>query len=118
MCLRCQLTGAQSPVKVIEVFPPAVQSRSILVSPIPRGQRIIDVLIAWLAELHDYIGAERGRQMGIPLNEFTDQAWAGLSSGNDEVFVGFLPPKERFFSIAGQRRAACEGLSQRMKQMH
>lgn len=33
MCLRSQLTDAQSNVKVIEVFPPAVQSRLIL--PVP-----------------------------------------------------------------------------------
>lgn len=70
-----------------------------------------------IAELHDYLGVEKGRQMGMPLNEFTDQAWAGLSNGDDEVFVGFIPPKERFFSIAGQRRAACEDMAQRMKNM-
>ncbi|PYH43105.1 oxidoreductase, short-chain dehydrogenase/reductase family [Aspergillus saccharolyticus JOP 1030-1] len=95
MCLRCQLTDAHSQVKVIELFPPAVQT-----------------------ELHDYIGPERGRQMGMPLDEFTDQAWAGLSSGDDEVFVGFIPPKERFFSIARERRAACEDLSQQIKELH
>lgn len=61
------------------------------------------------------MGAEKGRSMGMPLAEFTDEAWNGLSSGNDEVFVGFLPPKERFFSIAHQRRAACESMGEAMK---
>ena len=26
------------------------------------------------AELHDYMGVEKGRQLGMPLAEFTDQA--------------------------------------------
>ena len=70
------------------------------------------------AELHDYMGVEKGRQLGMPLAEFTDQAWAGLINGDDEVFVGCIPPKERFFSIAHQRRAACEDLGQQLKSMH
>jgi hypothetical protein len=52
--------------------------------------------------------------MGIPLQEFTEKAWQGLSNGEDEIHVGFMPPKERFFSIARQRRAACEEFAQRM----
>ncbi|KAJ5522678.1 oxidoreductase [Penicillium frequentans] len=91
MCLRAQLNGAKSNVNVIEVFPPAVQT-----------------------ELHDYMGAEKGRQMGMPLQEFTDKAWEGLVKGDDEVYVGCIPPAERFFSIAGQRRAACEEFSKRV----
>ncbi|KAJ5651508.1 oxidoreductase [Penicillium longicatenatum] len=91
MCLRAQLKEAKSNVNVIEVFPPAVQT-----------------------ELHDYMGADKGRQMGMPLEEFTDKAWEGLVEGDDEVHVGFMPPEERFFSIARQRRAACEEFSHQM----
>lgn len=54
----------------------------------------------------------------MPLEEFTDQAWAGLINGDDEVFVWCIPPKERFFSIAHQRRAASEALGQQLKNMH
>lgn len=73
------------------------------------------MLINSIAELHDYMGAEKGRQMGMDLSKFTDEAWAGLTNGDDEVFVGCIPPKERFFSIAHQRRAACEALGQQVK---
>ncbi|PWY65406.1 oxidoreductase [Aspergillus eucalypticola CBS 122712] len=93
MCLRTQLKDAKSNVNVIEVFPPAVQT-----------------------ELHDYLGKGGNTlQMRMPLQEFTDKAWAGLAKGDDEVYVGFIPPEERFFSIAGQRRAACEEWSARAK---
>ena len=70
------------------------------------------------AEIHDYMGVEKGRQLGMPLEEFTDQAWAGLINGDDEVFVWCIPPKERLFSIAHQRRAASEALGQQLKNMH
>ncbi|AEO69900.1 f18c9466-59c1-4a6e-891b-15973c221a81 [Thermothielavioides terrestris] len=84
MCLRCQLAKKKN-VKVIEVFPPAVQT-----------------------ELHDYLGPERGRNLGMPLDEFTAQAWQGLANGDDEVHVGFIGSKERFFALARGRREACE----------
>ncbi|KAJ6086333.1 oxidoreductase [Penicillium sp. IBT 16267x] len=95
MCIRAQLNAAESNVNVIEIFPPAVQT-----------------------ELHDYMGVEKGRQMGMPLKEFTDKAWEGLVKGDDEVYVGCIPPEERFFSIARQRRAACEEASQLMGKRH
>ncbi|KAF7161693.1 hypothetical protein CNMCM5623_007180 [Aspergillus felis] len=95
MCLRAQLREAKSNVNVIEVFPPAVQT-----------------------ELHDYMGAEKGRKMGMPLKEFTEEAWDGLANGADEVYVGCIPPEDRFFSIARQRRSACEDLARSMRNMH
>ncbi|KAJ5119761.1 hypothetical protein N7448_010430 [Penicillium atrosanguineum] len=95
MCLRVQLREAKSNVNVIEVFPPAVQT-----------------------ELHDYMGAEKGRQMGMPLGEFTEKAWQGLASGDDEVYVGCVGPEDRFFSIARQRRSACEDFAQMMRNRH
>ncbi|KAL2022919.1 hypothetical protein VTK56DRAFT_4134 [Thermocarpiscus australiensis] len=84
MCLRCQL-AKKTNVKVIEIFPPAVQT-----------------------ELHDYLGPEKGRQLGMPLNEFVAQAWQGLVNGDNEVYVGCIGPKERFFALAHGRRKACE----------
>lgn len=64
------------------------------------------------------MGAEKGRQMGMPLEEFTNKAWEGLVKGDDEVHVGCIPPPGRFFSIARQRRAACDEFSQQMGNMH
>ena len=43
------------------------------------------------AELHDekhQPDIKNGRQIGIPLNEFTDKAYAGLAAGQDQVPVG------------------------------
>lgn len=117
MCLRSQLTDSQSNVKVIKVFPPAVQCKLILsASHIIQSSQ--NLCYYSTAELHDYMGAEKFRQLGMPLAEFTDQAWAELINGDDEVFVGCIPPKELFFSIAHQRRAVCEALGQQLKSMH
>lgn len=63
------------------------------------------------------MGAEKGRQMGMPLKDFIDEAWKGLSKGDDEVYVGSIGPEDRFFSIARQRRSACEDLDQTMRKM-
>jgi hypothetical protein len=52
--------------------------------------------------------------MGMPLAEFTDKAWQGLAKGEDQVHVGFVPPEERFFGIARQRREACEEMSKKL----
>ena len=42
-----------------------------------------------LAELHDYAG-ERGRAMGMPVSEFTDQAFKGLVAGDEVVCIGHV----------------------------
>lgn len=75
------------------------------------------MLMRCLAELHDYMGAEKGRQMGMPLKEFTEKAWDKLANGDDEVYVGCIPPEDRFFSIARQRRSACEDFADLMRKM-
>ncbi|KIX93797.1 uncharacterized protein Z520_10422 [Fonsecaea multimorphosa CBS 102226] len=66
LCLRQQLKGSN--VKVAEVFPPAVQT-----------------------ELHDekhQPDIKNGRSIGMPLDEFTDKAYTGLASGQEQVPVG------------------------------
>jgi short-subunit dehydrogenase involved in D-alanine esterification of teichoic acids len=68
MGLRAQLES--SPVKVIELFPPAVQT-----------------------ELHDakhQPTIKDGGSIGIPLQEFVDGAWKGIVAGKDEIPVGFV----------------------------
>jgi short-subunit dehydrogenase involved in D-alanine esterification of teichoic acids len=67
LALRRQLE--KTPVTVIELFPPAVQT-----------------------ELHDakhQPDIENGRQIGMPLDEFMEAAWKGLVAGKEEVAVGF-----------------------------
>jgi hypothetical protein len=63
------------------------------------------------------MGAEKGRQMGMPLKEFTEKAWEGLANGDDEVYIGCIPPEDRFFSIARQRRSACEDSANLMRKI-
>ncbi|KAK5104531.1 hypothetical protein LTS08_002421 [Lithohypha guttulata] len=59
LTLRLQLQDTA--VKVIELFPPAVQT-----------------------ELH----GEGGKDVGMPLQDFTNEAWQSLSQGKDQVPVG------------------------------
>jgi short-subunit dehydrogenase involved in D-alanine esterification of teichoic acids len=66
LCLRRQLRGSQ--IKVIEIIPPAVQT-----------------------ELHDekhQPDIKDGHLMGMPLDEFTDEAYRGLIEGLDQIPVG------------------------------
>jgi len=68
LALRRQLTGSN--VKVVELFPPAVQT-----------------------ELHDKVhqpDIENGREIGITIEEFMEQAWRGIIEGVEEIPVGFV----------------------------
>ncbi|KAK3170602.1 hypothetical protein OEA41_002683 [Lepraria neglecta] len=65
LCLREQLRGSN--VKIVELYPPAVQT-----------------------ELHDekhQPDIKNGGSMGMPLAEFTDEAYEGLAAGKEEVTV-------------------------------
>ncbi|PNS20314.1 Zinc-type alcohol dehydrogenase-like protein [Sphaceloma murrayae] len=67
LCLRQQLKDASENIKVYEIFPPAVQT-----------------------ELHDekhQPDIKNGRQIGMPLKDFTEEAYAGLAAGHEEVAV-------------------------------
>lgn len=60
--------GKSKGVKVIEVYPPAVQT-----------------------ELHDekhQPDIKNGRSFGMPLQEFTEEAWKGLERGDEDIPVG------------------------------
>jgi short-subunit dehydrogenase involved in D-alanine esterification of teichoic acids len=68
MSIRRQLQT--SSVKVIELFPPAVQT-----------------------ELHDakhQPTIENGGHIGITMDEFMETAWAGIVEGKEEIPVGFV----------------------------
>ncbi|KAL2071380.1 hypothetical protein VTL71DRAFT_12615 [Oculimacula yallundae] len=68
LCLREQLKHTSPLTKVIEILPPAVQT-----------------------ELHDSKNQpdiKDGRNIGIPLDEFTEEAWRGLCAGLTDVPVG------------------------------
>lgn len=68
LCLREQLKSGPGKVNVIEIFPPAVQT-----------------------ELHDekhQPDIKNGGAIGMPLKDFTDETWAGLEAGRDQIAVG------------------------------
>lgn len=62
LVLREQLGSGPGNIKVIEIIPPAVQT-----------------------ELH----GEGGKQIGMPLEEFMDEAWGKLENGHEQISVGF-----------------------------
>ena len=92
LCLREQLSNAGSNVKVLEVSPPPVQT-----------------------ELHDYMGEEKGRALGMPLAKFCDEAYDGLASGKDQVIIGAIGPQEKFLDIVDKRRGTFEFLAKMMR---
>jgi len=86
LCLRNDLRNTS--VKIIELSPPMVQT-----------------------ELHDHMGVEIGRNMGMPVAEFTSQAYAGLCSGEDTVFIGDLASGDSILNVANGRRNLFESLA-------
>lgn len=108
LCLRDHLRHTN--VKVIDLSPGAVQSTYC--SPKYTSQ---DLLTHVLAELHDYMGVEKGRQVGMPLDKFTEEAYEGLVSGKDKVIVGSTPTVDNYLEIASKRRAGFESLAKFMR---
>ncbi|MCJ1240406.1 hypothetical protein MMC14_008408 [Varicellaria rhodocarpa] len=92
LCLREQLNNAGSNVKVLEISPPPVQT-----------------------ELHDYMGEEKGRALGMPLDKFCNEAYDGLNSGKDQVIIGSIGPPEKFNDIVDKRRGTFEFLAKMMR---
>jgi short-subunit dehydrogenase involved in D-alanine esterification of teichoic acids len=93
LCLREQLKEGPGNVKVIEIFPPAVQT-----------------------ELHDekhQPDIKNGRSMGMPLEEFTEDSWAKLVKGDEQVPVGFVEGAFKKFEEA--RQEAFHGLQKMVK---
>ncbi|KAI0133981.1 short chain dehydrogenase [Xylariales sp. AK1849] len=93
--LRAQLSQdeASKHIRVTEIIPPAVQT-----------------------ELHtqqkDLV--EKGMdKIGISIEEFTDDAWRGLTAGEEEIVVG--PIKERFGRVEEGRKQAFQGLLEHVR---
>jgi hypothetical protein len=86
---------------------------------LPTGRiGIFPTLTASTAELHDYLGLEAGRQLGMPLDAFTDQAYQGLTEGKDQIVIGCIGPADTFKEIIDKRRTAFENLAEMMRKRH
>ena len=84
LCLREQLK--ESRVKVVEIYPPAVQT-----------------------ELHDakhQPNIKDGHKIGMPLDDFVKEAFAGLSNGDDQVPVGLAKKSFDAFEVKRQEMFA------------
>ncbi|KAF2706137.1 short-chain dehydrogenase/ reductase-like protein [Pleomassaria siparia CBS 279.74] len=83
LALREQFKEGPGNIKIIEIFPPAVQT-----------------------ELHDekhQPDIKNGRSMGMPLDEFTEDSWAKLVKGDDQIPVGFVEKSFEEFEKTRQK---------------
>lgn len=84
LAMRQQLKRAKSNVKIIELFPPAVQT-----------------------ELHDFEMGEKGKQVGMPLKDFTEEAFAGLcTEDNEQIPVQAVKEFMGFYGWEQERQKA------------
>ena len=80
---------------------------------------MINAKNATIAELHHekhQPDLKNGRQIGIPLDEFTNQAYEGLAAGREEVLVG--DSKAWYGKIEPARQEIFHGMINMMKQQH
>lgn len=59
-----------------------------------------------------------GRQLGMPVQAFVDEAFKGLASGSDQVVIGSIGPAETFNEIIDKRRSAFQNLAKMMRGEH
>lgn len=130
LCLRDQLRNTN--VRIIELSPPPVQSKSptpfpethhqpfppSLLKPqlsTPPSQQI-PLIQPHLAELHDAtMGSAAGRALGMPLDQFTEQAYAALVREEPQIIIGSVGDKARFDDIVQKRVEAFEWLADVMR---
>lgn len=100
LVMREQLRGDEKSgdkgVKVIEIYPPAVQT-----------------------ELHDekhQPDIKNGHSFGMPLDEFTEETWAGLVKGDDDIPVGMTRTVFGFDGVEMSRKKLFEEMIVKIKQ--
>ena len=59
-----------------------------------------------------------GRQLGMPVQAFVDEAFKGMASGSDQVVIGSIGPAETFNEIIDKRRSAFQNLAKMMRGEH
>ncbi|CAD6455702.1 2a1ac150-5d9d-40fa-8266-dd9197317499 [Sclerotinia trifoliorum] len=91
LCLRDDLSN--SSVNIVELLPPLVQT-----------------------PIHSLSGPD-GKQLGMPLDEFTEKAYAGLCSSEDSVYIGDDHLGEPILNVMTQRRAVFEGMATVVKSL-
>jgi short-subunit dehydrogenase involved in D-alanine esterification of teichoic acids len=82
LALRMQLQDGPGDVRVVEIYPPAVRT-----------------------ELHDtkhQPDLKDGHLIGMPLDDFTDEVWARLQNGEEQIAVGSAQEIFEAFEIKRQ----------------
>ncbi|KAI9929537.1 hypothetical protein AWENTII_009278 [Aspergillus wentii] len=90
LALRTQVSDGPGNVKVLEIYPPAVQT-----------------------ELHDtkhQPDLKDGHLIGMPLNEFVDETWNRLLRGEDQIPVGSA--KDIFEAFEVKRQELYKGMTE------
>jgi hypothetical protein len=64
------------------------------------------------------MGADQGRQLGMPVDKFCDAAFDGLLSSSDQIIIGSVGPAHVFNDIVDKRRQAFENLATMMRERH
>lgn len=101
--LREQSRGSST--KITEIWPPVVQSECK--SRVP----YLHARLTLAAELHDYMGQERGRSMGMPVQEFTEKTYSQLVTGCDDVLVGSVGREEPYLELFRSRKQQADDLT-------
>ncbi len=97
LVMREQLKGSN--IKIIEILPPSV--RSTLVK-IPRRASNANKITAELHDEKHQPDIKNGRQIGMPLDEFTEETYQSLAAGKEQIPVGSA--KDWFNSFEPQRQ--------------
>ncbi|KAF7713756.1 Uncharacterized protein PECH_008192 [Penicillium ucsense] len=95
LALRTQLEDGPGNIKVMELYPPAVQT-----------------------ELHDtkhQPDLKDGHLIGMPLDEFTEEAWAALCEGKDQIPVGSA--KNAFANFENNRQEMYQQMTKMLSQL-
>ncbi|OAA59122.1 NAD(P)-binding domain protein [Niveomyces insectorum RCEF 264] len=104
-CLRAQSESAHKRTKIIEIWPPVVKS-----SYSPK-------FALKKCEIHDYMGIERGRSMGMPADAFADEVFGRMEAGEEEIIVGTVGSPDMtglFRELVADRKTIFDGLSRMM----
>lgn len=90
LTLRTQLSDGHGNVKVLEIYPPAVQT-----------------------ELHDtkhQPDLKDGHMIGMPLKQFIDEVWVKLSNGEEQIAVGSA--KDVFDALEPRRQEIYKSMTE------
>lgn len=61
------------------------------------------------------MGEDVGRNVGMPLDAFTEEAYNGLAAGNETTFIGTIGPAETFHEIVEKRMQVFKLLAKLMR---